>query len=429
MKIIRFRAENIMRLRVVEITPSGDIVVLGGKNRAGKTSVLDSIMMALGGARTMCDRPIRKGTKQAEVELDLGELVVKRTFTKKGTTLKVTGKDGTALASPQAVLDKLTGLLTFDPLQFTKQAPKTQLETLKSIAGLDFTDLRAKRDVAYTQRTAVNRDVVQAASIRDGLASYPDAPAELVSVDELTAEHKKRQTINGIKATAQRVLDDLRTKQETFSTRASEAHDRATELAEAARRVEEDAKVALKEAERIESHCNEAAEKVAAMPEANEDEIVQQLAAASETNRRVTANTQHAEATARCKTLSKQSDNLTGELERIDEQKAQAIAEAKLPVDGLGLDEEQVLLGGLPFSQASSAEQLHASVAIAAAMNPELKIMLIRDGSLMDSDSLKLLCELSAKHECQVWIERVGEGEECQVIIEDGRVKDTGDDA
>ncbi len=451
MKIIQFRAENVKRLRAVEITPSGDVIIVGGKNRAGKTSVLDAIMMALGGARTMCETPIRKGTKQAEIEIDLGELVVKRVITKKGTTLKVTGKDGKALASPQAVLDKLSGTLTFDPLEFTRLSPKAQLDTLKSVAGLDFSELTAKHDALFTKRTEVNRDVVQAASLRDGTDHYEDAPDELVQVQELGAQLEKNRAINLAKREA---IDKARVMASGVNTTRSRVAastlaiavlektvaDTRADLQDRIAQVEKEAEVrsaslhaayntAVGDVSKYEAEWKEAKDAADSMIEADETEIVQQISAASEINHKVEANRRHEEAAACARELRKQSDQLSREIEAVDEAKVKALADAKLPVKGLGLDEEQVLLSGLPFSQASSAEQLHASVAIAAAMNPELKIMLIRDGSLMDKDSLQLLCELSTKHECQVWIERVGEGEECQVIIEDGGVKEPKSDA
>jgi hypothetical protein len=49
--------------------------------------------------------------------------------------------------------------------------------------------------------------------------------------------------------------------------------------------------------------------------------------------------------------------------------------------------------------------------------------MLVRDGSLLDDRSLQLLGELAVEHNLQCWVERVGQGQECSVIIEDGAVK------
>ena len=50
MQIVELRAENVKRLSAVTIRPTGPVVEITGKNEAGKSSVLDSIWMALGGA-------------------------------------------------------------------------------------------------------------------------------------------------------------------------------------------------------------------------------------------------------------------------------------------------------------------------------------------------------------------------------------------
>jgi len=100
------------------------------------------------------------------------------------------------------------------------------------------------------------------------------------------------------------------------------------------------------------------------------------------------------------------------------------LSEAKFPVAGLSFDESGVTFNGLPFAQSSGAEQLRASVAIAMAMNPKLKVLLCRDGSLLDDDSLALLSQIVEDNGYQLWLERVGTGAECSVIIEDGAVKE-----
>ena len=90
MKIVKFIAENIKRLKVVEITPNGNVVEICGKNDQGKSSVLDAIAWALGGQALIDAVPIRLGEEEAysRVTLDSG-IVVERTWNHSGSKLKV----------------------------------------------------------------------------------------------------------------------------------------------------------------------------------------------------------------------------------------------------------------------------------------------------------------------------------------------------
>jgi recombinational DNA repair ATPase RecF len=129
MRIIQLTAENFKRLRAVQIKPDGNIVQITGRNAQGKTSCLDAISTVLGGAGQTCRAPIRKGQEKAKIICDLGDLTVTRTFTATGGgTLTVANKEGARFTSPQAVLDKLVGRLSFDPLAFSRMDSNHQLE-------------------------------------------------------------------------------------------------------------------------------------------------------------------------------------------------------------------------------------------------------------------------------------------------------------
>lgn len=115
---------------------------------------------------------------------------------------------------------------------------------------------------------------------------------------------------------------------------------------------------------------------------------------------------------------------ITARIAAIDAEKKKKSAETKYPIEGLAIAETGVItFGGLPLSQASQAEQMRISVAIAAAMNPKLRVMLIRDGSLVDEEGLALLEGLAKEFDLQIWIERVGKKDKCAVIIEDGKIE------
>ncbi len=69
-------------------------------------------------------------------------------------------------------------------------------------------------------------------------------------------------------------------------------------------------------------------------------------------------------------------------------------------------------------------EQLRASVAIAAAMSPELRVIRIRDGSLLDDGGMKLLAAFAEERDFQIWIERVAGDGKVGFVLEDGHLKD-----
>lgn len=57
------------------------------------------------------------------------------------------------------------------------------------------------------------------------------------------------------------------------------------------------------------------------------------------------------------------------------------------------------------------------------AMIPELRVLLIRDGSLMDDDSMAVVAAMAEQRGFQVFIEKVcDDADACTVLIEDGMV-------
>jgi len=137
MKIIRLTAENFKRLYAVDIHANGETVVISGKNNQGKSSVIDSIMAALGGRGSCPDDAVRHGAKRSETTVDLGELIVRRKITQQGAYLEVTAADGSPVKTPQAVLDRLVGKLSFDPLAYAKMSGAERKEALLGCLDLD----------------------------------------------------------------------------------------------------------------------------------------------------------------------------------------------------------------------------------------------------------------------------------------------------
>lgn len=395
MKIIKFTAENVKRLKAVEITPDGTVQVITGRNAQGKTSVLDAIWLALGGgsaSRGMV-RPIRDGEDHAAVTLDLGDLIVTRTWTGDKTTLTVKTADGAKYSSPQTVLDALVGRLSFDPLEFTRLSAREQQAALLELVDLDVDlgVLDRQRRAAYDERTEVGRKVKDL-----GVIEKPTpAPDVERSASDLLTKIREAQMLEREQETECAALDD--------------AEERVAGLRD---------ELAAAEADVERLRATVAAQ--ASVPDVAAMEA--ELDALEETNRAVRRNAAIASRAAIKEGLAARYEMLTKRIDDLDKTKAQALAAATFPVAGLGFDDNGVTYQGVPFSQASSAEQIRVSLAMAMALNPELRVIRILDGSLLDAENLALIAEMAAEKDFQCWIERVADGSGVGVVIEDGSV-------
>lgn len=432
MKILRLQAENIKRLVAVEITPSGNVVEITGKNGNGKTSVLDAIYFALGGNRVIQSKPVRDGEESGYCTLDLGDYKVTRKFKVKPdgeytTSVVVENRDGFKAGNPQEVLNGLLGEFTFDPLAFSRMKAREQVVALRALVpGYDFAAAdKANKDDA-DERTDVNRRAKNLRSQADGIAIPADAPVERIDGNALIAELEQAGAHNADierqKSERSRMAAEIEAKLHTrdlWIGRAKELRDRIREIERQIAEVERDARLAGDTAAELQSTLD-------AMPGLPEPidtaDVRRKIDAAREANNHVEARERRDYFLAEAKAQEQRSDALSKAIDDRKAAAAKAVREAKLPVSGLEITEDAVLLNGQPFEQASDAEQLRVSIAVAGAMNPTLRVVRVRDGSLLDEDSMAALARYADENGLQVWIETVSSSRQSAIVIEDGMV-------
>lgn len=430
MKIISLQAENVKRLTAVNIAPDGNLVQITGRNGQGKTSVLDAIWWALEGAANIQAEPIRNGADEARIRLDLGEYVVTRTFTRKDgggftTGISVESADGARFPSPQKMLDKLLGSLSFDPLAFARAKPKEQFEQLRQfVPGVDFEAIDNANRGDFQKRTDINRRAKEERTLGEKIEVPEAADARPVDtsalLDQLRAGNEINLGIERTRSARRAAVDKIADR-----VRSAEAlKKRAEELRREAEALEASAAQETREAESLTATLNS----TPPVPEpVDVDAISGQVKAAQDTNAKIVAargvrdqKAKHLEAAT---ALEAESDALTAAMEKRTAEKDAAIAAAKMPVPGIGFGDGFVTLNGVPFEQGSDAEQLRASVAIAMAANPKLRVIRVRDGSLLDVEGMKLLAQMADEHDCQVWVESVDSSGAIGFVIEDGHLK------
>tara|TARA_R110000850_G_scaffold23358_1_gene69096 strand:+ start:26652 stop:28052 length:1401 start_codon:yes stop_codon:yes gene_type:complete len=414
MKIINLYTENLKRLTVVDITPDGNLVQITGKNGQGKTSVLDAIWWAIGGMKNIQTTPIRQGEERALIRLDLGDMKITRRFNAQDdgsytTSLTVENGDGARFQSPQKMLDDLLGELTFDPLLFLRMKDAEKVKSLRSLVpGYDFDKAEASIKALFEERTGANRIAKQDKAAADQLsADLPDQLPAIHDVQSLLEQLEKAQAHNNAQDQLQRDIDA-----------AKNAHVAAVNALEL---VEE----SLRQAQKRVNGCMTAIAALPTGPEAkiNTDEIREEINLADASKDIINKAKERDQKAASAAAAAKESDDLTKSIDKIKAEAAAAIGSAELPIGNASIADGIVLLDGVPFEQASDAQQLQASIGIAMALNPRLKVVRVRDGSLLDDEAMAVLSKMADENDYQIWIERVDSTGTIGFVLEEGHVK------
>jgi hypothetical protein len=418
MRIIRLTSENIKRIKAIDISPNKHMNRISGANGEGKTSVLDSILWCLTGTSKVQAQPVRKGAGKGRTEVDLGDIVVNRRFYEGGNrngTLAIESKTNrTRYQSPQALLDGFMGKVSFDPLEFLRMKPEQQSEVLRGLVKLDIDvdalDAANKADYLRRREAKKERDALQIR--RDAFGVPSGLPSEPIDESALVKELQEASAYNaGIEA------ERIRRKniENTHAQQVQAIADKRKELENLK------AEIANLEANAKQRVITMAGWKPLEEPK-NAEELAQQITHARTTNAGIERRRQREGYDDEINALDKEIETLSDALDQRTAIRAKAISEAEFPVPGLAFGDNEVFYNNLPFDQASNAEQIKASVAIGMASNPELRVMLIKDGSLLDTKSVNVIAEMCVEQDFQVFMEVTDTSGKVGVYIEDGEV-------
>ncbi len=420
LRILKLQAENVKKIKAIEITPEGDVVVISGANNQGKTSVLDCIWYALGGKKAIAKVPIRKGEKKASISIELGtkedkkvEYVIDRIWTNnEHSYLEIRPGKGaeSSFSTPQKLLDGLIGGLSFDPLEFARSEKKEQRDILmlagkmrvdwqklKSLTGRDWSDygnfmdaIDAAAKSSFDSRTEINRRVKSLENQLNAI-EIPDEfkDAKPISMKKLLDQQKDIDTLRTLNG----AIKDIEERVEALIESSKKLHIQRGTL--------QSRGVDIKNEKAIR-------EKVTRADEINE------YARLAENKKGLMKD--HTESTDA-------SEKFTKSIEKLRQLKTDVVAKSKLPIEDLGFSEDGVTYKKLPFEQISDSEKLKVSMAIAMALNPNVRVILIRDGSLLDKNNRKIIEQMVKDKGFQVWLESVSdEPGKVGIFISEGEV-------
>ena len=245
---------------------------------------------------------------------------------------------------------------------------------------------------------------------------YPDAPKELVSASELIRRQqdilarngenrRKRERVKEIAFEKHRIADEidrLRAQREDLDKRIEE---RKAAWSQAAR----DEEIAMKDALDLEDESTA--------------ELEQDIRNVETVNVKVRANLDREKAEEDARYYQGQYDGLTGELEAARAEKYALLEGAKLPLEGLSVEDGELTYRGRKWDSMSGSDQLRVSTAIVRAINPQCGFVLLDKLEQMDIHTLREFGAWLEEQGLQAIATRVSTGGECSILIEDGYVK------
>lgn len=399
-KINTLELENVKRVKAVTLEPSGTgLTVIGGRNNQGKTSVLDAITWCLGGERYKPSEPRREGSMvppAMKITMNNG-LIVERKG--KNSELKVIDPSGNKAG--QTLLNSFIETLALDLPKFMEATGKEKAKTLLEIIGVgeQLYQLDEKEKELYNKRLYVGQVADQKQKAVDEMEIFPDAPKELISVSELIQQQQAILAQNGENQRKRAMVEELTNK-------LSEVNRELERLIEIKAALEADLKTANTSATDLQDQSTEDLEK--------------NIADIEEINRRVRVNMdKDIKADEAAKYKAEYAD-LTLDIEAVRKEKMDLLANANLPLEGLTVEDGELLYKGYKWDNMSGSDQLKVSTAIVRKLNPECGFVLLDKLEQMDIESMKEFGEWLTAEGLQAIATRVSTGDECSVIIEDG---------
>ena len=417
-KITALEAENVKRIKAVALTPSPTgLTLVGGNNNQGKTSVLDALAWALGGDRFRPDAAQRDGAiAPAHLKVTLSNGVV---VERKGKNASLTVTDPTGRRSGQQLLNAFVEPLALDLPRFMDASDKEKADILLRIIGigaeLHTRDLEIKG--LYDKRTFTGQLAAQKKHFAEGLISYPEAPDEPVSASELIRQQQDILARNGenqrlraqyaeLEQQVQQCVDELKRTRERIAT--------LQQLAD-----ELDAKHT-----KLFNQQETARKTVSQLQDESTAELEASIRDIEETNRKVRANLEKSRAEDEAAQYASEYDRLTESIQQKRADRMALLNGADLPLPGLSVEDGVLTYKGKHWRDMSGSDQLRVAAAIVRRLNPDCGFVLLDKLEQMDMTTLQEFSAWLEAEGLQAIATRVSTGSECQIIIEDGMVKD-----
>jgi hypothetical protein len=439
-KIISLEVLDFKRIGAASLMIGDGVTKITGANGAGKSSIIDAIFYAL--EPSGVEMPIKEDCNRAKIVLRIGGedhgYTIERSVTESGKYLTVTNDDGKKIPAPQTFLNSLFVEMA-DPMVFMDMKPRDQCDALRLACKCDTRSLEREIKEAYDERTIVNRRLDQA---EKALKEHGEEPEKIEMKSASGLTNKSDELAAFVKSVEVKFQEGIALNQNIADN--AKADDRliveAAEITEEINRLQ--AKLVQVNNERAiiadgTSHYESEKAKLKAecellMPKYREskaeiEKIKVEIQGIDEHNKRASEHEiwckRYDQIMSDRNAAHGESYALTETLTGLEKDKQILLEASDYPVDGMLIEGDKVYVNGVPFSNLNTAEKIKVATFVAIAQNPKLKMIIIRNGSMLDTKSMKIISDIADERGYQVIVEKVSEDPDSDSIhIVEGKV-------
>lgn len=440
MIIKKLQLRNFQAIKDFDADFAGDVYLIKGENEVGKSTILKSIVCLLTGER---DAVLRNGEKNGFAKMVIGgdgkEYTVELRFTENDPrgTISIKAKDDMR-STNVSMLRTVLNYRNFDAEEFarwseTAEGRRKQIQVVMGLMPPEIADRIKTIDAEVLQtkesRKAVNANIkykeTELKSIKAQLSDGDtETYTELIDLTVLMQESNKaaeqrakaesvkmqmaslESELANIPKERERLADDLERAKKAYED-AKAFYNRSIERVATE---ETEIKVKIEKAEQWLSEYDaqpkeDAAEKLAAVQNHNAKcQIVKMFHA-----KQKEVDAEHAKA-----------DELNADLDAYAKERAELVAAAKFPIDGLSFGEDGLTLNDVPFvvGKVSDSQIMEVAAKLVIASNPTVNIFRIGRGESLGAKRLQSIVNLAKENGFQGFIEQVERGQETISIEE-----------
>lgn len=443
----------------------GTVYFVTGDNELGKSTLLKAIGALLTGER---DDVLRNGASKGFAKMVVGddgeEFDVSLSFTENNPrgTLTIKQKSTGMATNNVSMLQRIFGYQDFDAVEFsrwseTADGRRKQIAVVKSLLAPAVRERIEAIDVEVsglkTERTGVNRDVKTfdtliaqiTGRMEPGDIEKYATPIDVTGLMEQQSTNakliEKAKTVRTMLAQRTEQIAAIPGRIEAEKTKADETRKVYADKVAAAKAAYEQAvaeqagaitkidsvlkeNIAAIEAEKADLETRKAnAEQWLAKYEQDNPEktnVPELLAKAEAHNKKYSLVEQYKEKKQQFDDVKAKAEQMDARIDALAKERAELIATAKLPIDGLTFTDDGLELNGVPFipGRVSDSQIMEIAAKLVIASNPTVKVFRIARGESLGAKRLETIIDIAKRNGFQGFIEQVQRGQ-TEMLVEE----------